>query len=162
VLDDLFLFSHHAFVVIGARTARINLPVARTIRRMARARQVFALLISSLLFSVCFAQKVVKVKRSSADFKAIIQAVTPYANAHAAHPVRVNGDVVRRSGDWIFLLSQMSFVDPKFKGDGALMALLKKGKRWTIREIMLGSGGMEDMAAEWEKRHKLPKGLVAK
>jgi hypothetical protein len=131
-------------------------------RRMAIVRRVFALLLCCLVCSLCFAQKVVKVKRGSADFKAIIQAVTPYANAHAAHPVRVNGDVVRRSGDWIFLVSQMSFLDPKFKGDGTLMALLKKGKRWTIREITLGSGGMEDLAAEWEKKHKLPKGLAAK
>jgi hypothetical protein len=104
----------------------------------------------------------VKVRRGSADYKAIIQAVTPFANAHAAYPVRVTGDTLRRSGDWVFLMSNLEFVNPKHQGDGRLMAILKKGRRWTIREITVGSGGLEDMAADWEKKYKLPKGLVVK
>jgi hypothetical protein len=113
-----------------------------------------------LLVSFSLAQKVVKVKPGSADYKAIIQAVTPFANAHAAHPVRVTGDVVRRSGDWAYIRSSMAFVDPKYQGDGELVAVLKKGRRWIIREITVGSGGLEDLVVEWEKKHKLPKGLV--
>jgi hypothetical protein len=114
------------------------------------------------LATVCFGQKISKIKPGSADYKAIIQQVTPFANEHAAHPVRVTGDLVRRSGDWAFLVSRLDFLNPTYKGDGELMALLKKGRKWTIREITVGSGGMEDMAADWEKKHKLPKGLVAR
>lgn len=124
--------------------------------------QIIPSLAICLLVPLGFAQKVTKIKAGSADFKAIIQAVTPYANDHAAHPVRVSGDLMRRSGDWAFVMSRMQFVNPSFQGDGQLMALMKKGRKWTIREITIGSGGMEDLAAEWEKKHKLPKGLVAK
>src|ERR1043166_3050743 len=72
----------------------------------------------ALLAGSCFAQKVSKIKPGSPDFKAIIQAVTPYANEHAAHPVRVKGDLLRKSGDWAFLVSRMDFVNPTYKGDG--------------------------------------------
>lgn len=121
-----------------------------------------ALVLLTALASLSFAQKVSEIKKGSADFKAIIQGVSPYANANSAHPVRVPGEKLRKSGDWAFLSSSLAFVNPKDKGDGRLIALLKKGRRWTIREITIGSGGLDELAAQWEKKYKLPKGLIGK
>jgi hypothetical protein len=99
-------------------------------------------------------------KHGSADFKAIIQAVTPFANAHSAHPVRVSGDIMRRAGEWAFVYSSLKFVNPKDQGDGSLMAVLRKGRKWTIREITIGSAGLGELATDWQKKYKLPTGLV--
>lgn len=121
-------------------------------------------ILASLLFAACLApaQKAVDIKRGSADFKAIIQAVTPYANAHSAHPVRVPGDTVRRVGDWTYVYSSLHFVNPKDQGDGKLMAILRKGRRWTIREIIVGSGDLDAILAGWAKKHNLPAALAKK
>lgn len=118
----------------------------------------------ALLAVACFApaQKAVDIKRGSADFKAIIQSVTPYANAHSAHPVRVPGDTVRRVGDWAYVYSSLHFVNPKDQGDGKLMAILRKGRRWTIREIVLGSGDLDAVLTGWAKKHNLPATLAKK
>ena len=113
------------------------------------------------LVALAPAQRVTKIKRGSSDFRAIIQEVTPYANAHAAFPVRVPGDTLRRWGDWAFLSSSLRSVDPKDRGDGTLIALLKKGRKWTIREIALGTAGLDQLEAQWAKKHALPKGFAA-
>lgn len=113
-----------------------------------------------LLSTLAFAQ-IVQVKRGSADYKAIVRVVTPFANQHAVSPVTIRGDVVRRSGNWAFVLSRLDFVDGKTIGDGDLMAVLKKKNgKWILKEAAVGSGGMEDLAEDWRKKHHLPKGLV--
>ncbi|HVT13737.1 MAG TPA: hypothetical protein VHE55_15840 [Fimbriimonadaceae bacterium] len=117
-----------------------------------------------LLFcsAVALAQKAAEIKRGSPDFKAIIQAIAPYASVHAAHPVRVAGNTMRREGDWAFVYSSLTPVNPKDKVDGKVMAVLRKGRRWTIREIIVAGGSLDATLADWVKKHKLPAELTKK
>jgi len=113
-----------------------------------------------LLASLVHAQKAVTIKHGSPDYKAIILAITPYANAHASHPCRVPAETMKRAGDWAFVRSSLPCIDPKNGSGGSLIALLKKGHAWTIREIAVGTTGLDDLARQWESGHKLPPGLV--
>lgn len=126
---------------------------------MRRLHLTLALTLACL--SITFAQQITALRKGSADHAAIVKAVTPFANKNAAGAVRVKGDTVRRFGKWAFIVWTMTFVDPAMQGDGALMSLLtKSGAKWKIKEIVVGSGGMSDMAYGWAKKYRLPKALV--
>ncbi len=123
----------------------------------------FALILAVSLSALSLGQKVANLSKRDPDFKQIIAVLTPRAQTQAASRIRLVGEMMRRSGDWAFVRSSVPFIDPKVKGDGELMALLrKKHGKWTIVEETIGSGGMEDLAKDWIKSHHPPKGLVPK
>jgi|SRR5579862_1752351 len=113
-----------------------------------------------LLCKLSFGQRVVTIKHGSPDYKAITQEITPYANAHSSHPCRVRIETAKSSNNWAFVLTSLPCINPKDQSAGSLIALLKKGRRWTIREIWIGTTGLEDIEAQWAKKHKLPAGLI--
>ncbi len=113
-----------------------------------------------LLAALASGPKIVNIKHDSPDYKAIVQAVTPYANAHSSQPCRIAGDTMKRSADWAFVFSSLQPVDAKIKSTSSLMALLRKGRRWTIREIVVSSAGFDDAAVQWSKKYDLPAALL--
>lgn len=123
-------------------------------------RSLFALLLA--LVAACTNAQITNISRRSADYKTIIRLVGVAIKDGVAYPVRVEGDIVRRSGNYAFVYSSLPFVNPKHQGDGMGMALLKKSNgRWKVVESVVGSGGMSDLANDWAKKYRLPKKLVA-
>lgn len=121
------------------------------------------LLVLLTLASVGMAQRVQAVPRNSADFKAIIRLVTQRVQRYTAFPVRVPGDKVRRAGSWVMLRSSLRAVNPRNEGDGDVIALLRReGGRWRIKELEVGSGGLEELIAGWTRQYRLPRGLAPK
>lgn len=119
------------------------------------------LLVVVLLGATSFAQSVVKVKPGTTTFKALVLAAKKEFQKSAAHPIKTPSDIVRRAGNWAYVADRLSFVNPKHIGDGDGMALLKlKNGKWVVVASEVGSGGMEEIAEEWTKRYKLPKGLA--
>lgn len=113
-----------------------------------------------LLFGSALAQAVTKVRKGSADYLAIVRVAKAEFQKSAAFPIKTPAGLVRRCGNYAYVSDVLAFVDPKHVGDGQGMALLKlKGKKWVIVDSTVGSGGMEDLAADWAKQYKLPKAL---
>ncbi|MBC8066652.1 MAG: hypothetical protein H7Y17_17615 [Chlorobia bacterium] len=114
-----------------------------------------------LITTSAFAQSVAKVKPGTSTFKAIVLAAKKEFQKSAAHPIKTPSDIVRRAGNWAYVADRLAFVNPKHIGDGDGMALLKlKNGKWVVVVSEVGSGGMEEIAEEWTKRYKLPKGLA--
>jgi hypothetical protein len=111
--------------------------------------------------SFCFAQTNHKVKPGTPTYRAIVLAAKSEFQKSAAYPIKTPGGKVLRAGDWAYVEDILAFVNPKHIGDGDGTALLKlkKGK-WVVIEAVVGSGGMENLGAEWTKKYKLPKGFI--
>ena len=110
---------------------------------------------------MAFGPRIVPIKHGSADGKAILLAITPYAKVHSPHPCRVPAETIKRAGDWAFVYSSLPCTNPADPSAGSMIALLKKGHIWTIREIAVGATGLEDLGHKWEAKYKLPPGLAA-
>lgn len=109
----------------------------------------------------CFAQTIRTVKRGSKDYLAIVNAAKAKFQTAAAAPIRTPAGRIIDCEGYAYLRERLRFVDPKRVGDGDGMALLKRVRgKWRVVEWNVGSGGMEDLAAEWTKKYKLPKGLA--
>lgn len=115
----------------------------------------------ALCLSLAWAQKLTNLKPGSKDHVAIMKAAKVKFQTAAAFPLKTPKGPVRRSGNWAYFRERLFFTNPKHIGDGDGMALLKLSKgKWVIVEWNVGSGGMEDLAQEWTKTYKLPKGLA--
>src|SRR5579871_1281131 len=120
------------------------------------AKAATAIVAAILTTSLAIAQKVVNVKPGSPDYKVVIQQVSPFVVDQVHYALKLDGATMRRWKDWIFMFSPVTPTDSASHPKASVAAILRKGRKWTIREITMGSSALEDIEADWQKRYKLP------
>ncbi len=115
------------------------------------------------LFTTLAWSQVRNIPHGSKDARLIAQAVMPFIQKNSAFKVKppTNPQWLKRSGNWAFIWANLSFADPKNQGDGILQSLLQwNGRKWSTKEIVIGTGELEEMAKQWQRKYRLPKGLA--